>query len=131
MRRAEVLGSEIGANCGCFGLLRAFGGGLGGIGVFVDARGRFPAAANGRFEGAGGVLPANPADRRGAEGRAGMTLPVQPAVFVPVGTPGIDHAGHLFRTDRVVALPLARLRNSDLPSVSQVVEAIEEALSCY
>ena len=74
MRRAEVLGSEIGANCGCFGLLRAFGGGLGGIGVFVDARGRFPAAANGRFEGAGGVLPANPADRRGAEGRAGMTL---------------------------------------------------------
>ena len=64
-------------------------------------------------------------------GRAGMTLPVQPAVFVPVGTPGIDHAGHLFRTDRVVALPLARLRNSDLPSVSQVVEAIEEALSCY
>jgi len=63
-------------------------------------------------------------------GRAGMTLPVQPAVFIPVGTPGIDHAGHLFRTDRVVALPLARLRSSDLPSVSAVVETIEEALSC-
>jgi formylmethanofuran dehydrogenase subunit B len=63
-------------------------------------------------------------------GRAGMTVPGQPAVFVPVGTPGIDHAGHLFRTDRVVALPLARLRHSELPSVAQVVEAIEEALSC-
>jgi formylmethanofuran dehydrogenase subunit B len=63
-------------------------------------------------------------------GRAGMTLPVPPAVFIPVGTPGIDHAGHLIRTDRVVALPLARLRDSELPSVAQVIESIEEALSC-
>jgi len=63
-------------------------------------------------------------------GRAGMALPDEPAVFIPVGTPGVDHAGHLFRTDRVVALPLARLRPSDLPSVAQAVEAIEEALAC-
>jgi len=63
-------------------------------------------------------------------GRAGMALPEPPAVFVPVGTPGVDHAGHLFRTDRVVALPLARLRASDLPSVAEAVESIEEALSC-
>ncbi|HEX5633430.1 MAG TPA: hypothetical protein VFX50_09385, partial [Gemmatimonadales bacterium] len=63
-------------------------------------------------------------------GRAGMGLPEEPAVFIPVGTPGLDHAGHMFRTDRVVALPVARLRESGLPSVAQAVEAIEEALSC-
>jgi formylmethanofuran dehydrogenase subunit B len=54
----------------------------------------------------------------------------EPAVFIPVGTPGLDHAGHLFRTDRVVALPLAGLRTSRLPSVAQAIEAIEGALSC-
>ncbi|HEU5169236.1 MAG TPA: hypothetical protein VFU46_01790 [Gemmatimonadales bacterium] len=61
-------------------------------------------------------------------GRAGMALDREPEVFVPVGTPGIDHAGHLFRTDRVVTLPLRRLRDSALPSVAQVLDAIEAAL---
>ncbi len=61
-------------------------------------------------------------------GRTGMRFGREPAVFIPVGTPGVDHAGHLFRTDRVVALPLGQLRNSDLPSVAQVIEAIEAAL---
>ena len=69
MGRGEVLGSEIGANCGCFGLLRAFGGGLGEIGVFNGARGRFPAAANGRFEGPAGFCP--PILQTGAVLRAG------------------------------------------------------------
>jgi formylmethanofuran dehydrogenase subunit B len=63
-------------------------------------------------------------------GRAGMSCAPEPAVFIPVGTPGLDHPGHLFRTDRVVALPLAGLRTSHLPSVAQVIEAIEGALSC-
>ena len=35
----------------------------------------------------------------------------QPEVHIPVGTPGIDHAGEIFRTDGVVALPLAALRD--------------------
>jgi formylmethanofuran dehydrogenase subunit B len=61
-------------------------------------------------------------------GRAGMAFDAEPEVFVPVGTPGIDHAGHLFRTDRVVALPLRRLRDSDLPAVAQVLGAIETAI---
>ena len=29
----------------------------------------------------------------------------EPEVFIPIGTPGVDHAGHLFRADKVVALP--------------------------
>ena len=61
-------------------------------------------------------------------GRPGMALEREPAVFIPVGTPGVDHAGHLFRTDRVVALPLRQLRASPLPSVAAVLTDIEAAL---
>jgi formylmethanofuran dehydrogenase subunit B len=61
-------------------------------------------------------------------GRAGMVCAREPEVFIPVGTPGMDHAGHLFRTDRVVALPLRQLRESSLPSVAEVIRAIEAAL---
>jgi formylmethanofuran dehydrogenase subunit B len=61
-------------------------------------------------------------------GRSGMTFEREPAVYIPVGTPGIDHAGHLFRTDRVLVLPLSRLRASSLPSVADAILAIEAAL---
>jgi len=60
-------------------------------------------------------------------GAAGMALKKEPAVFIPVGTPGVDHAGHLFRTDRVVAIPLRQLRRSGLPSVAEAIGAIEAA----
>ena len=61
-------------------------------------------------------------------GRAGMVFEEEPAVYIPVGTPGIDHAGHLFRADRVVAVPLRGLRASHLPSVAQAIDAIDAAL---
>ena len=61
-------------------------------------------------------------------GRAGMTFEREPEVFIPVGTPGIDHSGHIFRSDSVVALPLKQLRKSCLPSVSDVLSAIEATL---
>jgi formylmethanofuran dehydrogenase subunit B len=61
-------------------------------------------------------------------GRDGMAFEREPDVFITVGTPGVDHAGHLFRTDRVVALPLRPLRRSPHPSVSEVLAAIEAAL---
>lgn len=60
-------------------------------------------------------------------GHAGMRFEQAPAVFIPVGTPGVDHGGHFFRTDRVVALPLFGLRASSLPSVAEVIGAIEAA----
>jgi formylmethanofuran dehydrogenase subunit B len=60
--------------------------------------------------------------------RHGITLEREPEVFIPVGTPGVDHAGTLFRADRVVALPLRSLRSSTLPSVADAVAAIEAAL---
>jgi len=61
-------------------------------------------------------------------GRADMTLAQEPAVFIAVGTPGVEHAGHLFRTDRVVALPLRSLRPSPLPSAAEVLAAIDAAM---
>ena len=56
-------------------------------------------------------------------------MPSEPAVFLPVGRPGIDHGGQIFRTDGVVALPLRGLRRSELPSVGATLRAIGQALT--
>jgi formylmethanofuran dehydrogenase subunit B len=56
-------------------------------------------------------------------------LPVRmPEVFIPVATPGIDRAGDIFRTDSVVALPLAKLRTGRFPSAGDVLARIDRAL---
>ncbi|WP_157270271.1 formylmethanofuran dehydrogenase [Azohydromonas aeria] len=49
------------------------------------------------------------------------------SVFIPVATPGIGHAGHLFRTDGTVLMPLRALRGESLPGVAQAVAAITAA----
>jgi formylmethanofuran dehydrogenase subunit B len=61
-------------------------------------------------------------------GRSGMLFEKEPDVFIPVGTPGIDHVGHGYRTDNVVAIRLLKLRESGLPSTAEVLSAIENAL---
>ncbi len=61
-------------------------------------------------------------------GRSGMCFEREPEVFIPVGVPGIDFAGHMYRCDNVVALPLYQLRESDLPRAADVLKAIERAL---
>lgn len=57
-------------------------------------------------------------------GRAGMRFIQTPEVFIPVGTPGIDHPGHTYRTDEIVAVPLSKLRDSGLPSTAEIVTAV-------
>ena len=42
-------------------------------------------------------------------------------VFIPVSTPGIGSAGHLFRADGVVLMPLAAVHGDGLPTVADVV----------
>jgi formylmethanofuran dehydrogenase subunit B len=49
-----------------------------------------------------------------------------PTVFIPVGTPGVDSGGHLFRVDGSVVAPLSAARASGLPTVA----AIAARLSC-
>jgi len=57
-------------------------------------------------------------------GRAGMQCETAPEVFIPVATPGIDHSGHIYRCDSVAVLPLQQLRNTDLLSVTAILQAI-------
>jgi len=59
-------------------------------------------------------------------GRSGMTFAKEPNVFIPVGTPGIDHPGLAYRMDNVVAIRLKKLRDSGLPSTADVLNAIEQ-----
>ena len=55
--------------------------------------------------------------------RAGL-----PTVFIPVATPGIGSAGHLFRTDGTVLMPLTAVRQDQLASVADVLARITSAL---
>lgn len=52
----------------------------------------------------------------------------QPDVFIPVGIPGVDHTGLMFRLDSSITLPLKKLRDSQLPKLSDVINQIEAAL---
>jgi formylmethanofuran dehydrogenase subunit B len=61
-------------------------------------------------------------------GTPGLKLPRKPDVFIPVGTPGLDHAGRMVRVDNVVSLPLKDLGRSDLSPVADIASAIEAAL---
>ncbi len=61
-------------------------------------------------------------------GRSGMTFEREPEVFIPVGVPGIDFPGQMYRCDNVVALPLYQLRKSGLQRATEVLAAIESQL---
>jgi len=61
-------------------------------------------------------------------GRAGMVFEQEPSVYIPVGAPGIDHAGHMYRCDNVVSLPLRKLRDLGLVSGAKVIGQIETAI---
>jgi formylmethanofuran dehydrogenase subunit B len=61
-------------------------------------------------------------------GRAGMTFERPPEVYIPVGVPGLDHSGHVYRTDNVVALRLRKLMERGLHSVAEILADIESAL---
>ena len=47
-------------------------------------------------------------------------------IFIPVGTPGLDHNSHLLRIDKVVSLPLKKIINISLPSVDYVLNKAGE-----
>ncbi|MGH6737045.1 MAG: formylmethanofuran dehydrogenase [Methyloceanibacter sp.] len=61
-------------------------------------------------------------------GTPGIKLPKSTQVFIPIGTPGVDHAGRLIRVDSVVSLPLKDLGRAELPPAAEMLTAIEAAL---
>ena len=58
-----------------------------------------------------------------------MKFDVAPEVFIPVGIPGLDHTGTMFRMDGSVVLPLKKIRHAVLPTLSQVIHHIEALLA--
>lgn len=56
----------------------------------------------------------------GHPGLAAVLAGQRDTVFIPVSTPGIGSAGHLFRTDGVVVVPLTALYADRLPTVARV-----------
>ncbi|MCS0501133.1 formylmethanofuran dehydrogenase [Ancylobacter mangrovi] len=50
----------------------------------------------------------------------------EPDVLIPVGTPGVDHAGTVFRMDSIVSMPLGALRVATLPSVAEAARGLAE-----
>lgn len=61
-------------------------------------------------------------------GTPGVKTSSVPAVFIPVGTPGVDHAGRMVRVDNVVSLPMKNLARSALPRAADILAAVEAAL---
>ncbi|MEZ0280843.1 formylmethanofuran dehydrogenase [Methyloceanibacter sp.] len=61
-------------------------------------------------------------------GTPGIALTAAPSVFIPIGTPGLDHAGRLIRVDNVMSLPLKDLGRAQIPSAAEMLSAIEAAL---
>ena len=53
-----------------------------------------------------------------------------PDVFIPVGLPGLDHTGTMFRMDSAVALPLKKVRENNSPTLAQVIQKLLDALPC-
>ena len=51
-----------------------------------------------------------------------------PDVYIPIATPGLDCSGTLFRVDSAVILPLKKVRENTLPTLSEVMSAIEKLI---
>jgi formylmethanofuran dehydrogenase subunit B len=58
----------------------------------------------------------------------GMTFSKPPDVYIPVGTPGLDHVGRMIRCDNVVSVPMRKLRKLDYPSVAEALLSIQQEL---
>ncbi len=48
----------------------------------------------------------------------------EPDVFIPIGVPGIDHSGIMFRTDNVVSVRLKKIRNINLPTTKNILDSL-------
>lgn len=62
-------------------------------------------------------------------GHPDMQFEKQPDVFIPVGIPGVDQTGTMFRMDSSVAMPLKKLRETELLSLSDIISQIETKLA--
>lgn len=61
-------------------------------------------------------------------GSPAMKFEKQPDVFIPIATPGLDCAGTMFRVDSSVVLPLKKSRETNLPTLAEVLAQVEDLL---
>ena len=47
-----------------------------------------------------------------------------PDIFIPIGIPGIDHKGIMFRTDNVVSVHLKKIRDIKLPTLKYIFDGL-------
>ena len=57
-------------------------------------------------------------------GHPNSTFTNQPDIFIPVGIPGIDYEGIMFRTDNVVSVALKDVRNISLPNSQSILDKL-------
>lgn len=62
-------------------------------------------------------------------GHPNTTFETPPDVFIPVAVPGVHAAGTMFRMDSSVTLPLKRLTDSQLPTLTAVLQKIESLIA--
>jgi len=63
-----------------------------------------------------------------AIGHPSMAFEQEPDVFIPVATPALDSGGTLFRVDSSVVLPLKKTKESQLPTLKEVMDKMEALL---
>lgn len=61
-------------------------------------------------------------------GNSNTPFETVPDVFIPIATPGLDCSGTLFRVDSSVILPLKKIRENNLSTLSEIISKIEALL---
>ena len=57
-------------------------------------------------------------------GHPNTTFTMAPDIFIPVGIPGIDYEGIMFRTDNVVSVALKSIRGIKLPTTQNILDKL-------
>ena len=57
-------------------------------------------------------------------GHPNSSFSSMPDIFIPVGIPGIDYDGIMFRTDNVVSVALKKIREIKLPSTEDIINRL-------
>lgn len=61
-------------------------------------------------------------------GNPNLKFEIEPDVFIPIATPGLDCVGTMIRVDSNVILPLKQVRENELPTLAEVFAQLEATL---
>ncbi|HSR01322.1 MAG TPA: formylmethanofuran dehydrogenase [Methylophilaceae bacterium] len=61
-------------------------------------------------------------------GNSNMHFESEPDVYIPIATPGLDCNGTMIRVDSNVILPFKKVKESSLPTLTEVLQQVEAAV---